>query len=189
MAARGGGDAKKHSIALACPGPMEDTQAAFQIMRLPAATRITFPMRTLFPSVTSDAAVEYGGLLEWAPASVVAEEGVEAGELASPNKVHTDHNLCLYQSVLESDTLCQAHFPVQKSRLKLTSSASVAGATCIGCQALALGCTLTTTSTCGLPAPVEHLAERPLVKELISAMREVAKIVTEGQLKNAVGAS
>lgn len=150
---------------------------------------MTFLPRALPPGVTRDVAVKYDALLKWALVSVIAGKGVGAAGLASADEVWIDRSLCRQQSMLGSDILPQAHFPVRESGLDLTSSPVVTRATYTGCRALALGQVLTAVSTRGLPALLERLSKRPLTKGLIAALREVAENATEGQPKDAEGTS
>ena len=87
------------------------------------------------------------------------------------------------------DALRQAHLPVREGGLGLTSSVDVSDAAYIGCHALALGRVPTAASSAGLPDLLERLPERPLAQELIAALKQVAEVATEAQLKDAVGAS
>lgn len=112
-----------------------------------------------------------------------------AAGLASSDEVRIDHSLCRRQSVLGSDALRQAHLPVREGGLGLTGSAAIAVAVYISRQALSLGRVLNAASTRNLHALLEHLLERPLAKELIAILKEVADITTKVQLNDAVGPS
>lgn len=66
--------------------PMDDAQAAFQIIRLSTVTYIIFLLRTLSRSITRDAAKEYDTLQEWALTSVIAGESAGALGAAQPGR-------------------------------------------------------------------------------------------------------
>lgn len=117
--------------------PIEDAQAAFQIMRSSTVFLMTLLLRALPFSVARAAAEEYDALLEWALASVITGQGAGAAGPASLDEVRTNHSLCRQQTMLGPDELRQAHLPVQEGGLGLTSSAAVTGAAYIGCEALA----------------------------------------------------
>lgn len=185
-AVRGGGHAQSPAELLPALVPIEDAQAAVQIMRLSTVTRTTFLPRTLPPSSHTKPPRKTMPYWSWNQPHSLPER---VREPASPDEVQTNPSLCRQQTVLGSEALCEAHFPVREGGPIFTSSAAIASAACIGCQALALARVLTAALTCGLSALLESLPERPLTTELITASRGVAEIATAAQLKDAVRAS
>lgn len=91
--------------------------------------------------------------------------------------------------MLGSDALYQEYLPVRQGGLELTSSNAVAATAYTGCQILTIGQVLTAASMHRLTTLLEHLPKRPLAQKLKDALRGVAEIATEEQLKDAVGIS
>ena len=118
---------------------MEDAQASFQILRLPATSRPSHLLRTVPPSITCQAAANYDALVEWALASIIAGDRAAAAGPPTPEKVAHDPTVCQTQTYMGHDALRQAHLPVREGGLRLTSSSSTKGAAYIGCHALVLG--------------------------------------------------
>lgn len=140
---------------------MEDAQARFQIMSLPAVTCAVVLLRTLPLSAMRDTAAEYDALLEWALASVTAGEGAGAAGLASPDEARPDLSLCRRRK-------CAQIRCVSPSASFRSGKGSE---------------TRDQHSSQELPAFLERLQERPLPKELIATLKDVAEIAMEGKLK------
>ena len=117
---------------------MEDAQASFQSLRLSATSRLSHLLRTVPPSITCQAAVNYNALVEWALASITAGDGAAAAGLPTPEEVGHDPTVYQNQTYLGHEVLRQAHLPIREGRLGLTSSSSIKGAAYIGCHALVL---------------------------------------------------
>ena len=81
--------------------PMEDAQASFQILRLSAASRLSHLLRTVPPSITFQAAVDYDALVEWALASIITGDEAVAAGLPTPEEVAHDPTVCQNQTYLE----------------------------------------------------------------------------------------
>ena len=92
--------------------PMQDAQANFQILRLPATSRLSRMLRTVPPSITCQAAASYDALLEWALASILAGDGAAATGLPTPEEVAHDPTVCHNQTSLGHEALRQAHLPI-----------------------------------------------------------------------------
>ena len=84
---------------------MEDAQASFQILRLSATSRVSHLLRTVPPSITCQAAANYDALVEWALASIMAEDGAAAAGLPTPEEVAHDSTVCQSQIYLGHEAL------------------------------------------------------------------------------------
>ena len=169
--------------------PMEDAQASFQILRLPATSRLSHLLRTVPPSITCQAAANYDALVEWALASITAGEGAGAAGLPTPAEVAHDPTVCQNQTYLGHDTLRQAHLPIREGGLGLTSSISIKGAAYIGCHALVLGRVVAAFARGNLPSLLEQLPERPTASALIEQLKIVATEAKRTKIEDAVGSS
>ena len=67
--------------------------------------RHTHILRTVPPSITCQAAVNYDALVEWALASIIAGDGVAAAGLPTPEEVAHDPTLCKNQTYLGHEAL------------------------------------------------------------------------------------
>ena len=123
--------------------PMEDAQASFPILRLSTLSCLSHLLRTVPPSITYQAAANYGALVEWALVSITANGGAAAAGLPTPEEVAHDPTVCQNQTYLGHEALRQAYLPIRKGGLGLTSSSSIKGAAYIGCHALVLGRVIT----------------------------------------------
>ena len=85
--------------------PMEDAQASFQILRLSAASRLSHLLRTVPSSITCQATVNYDALVEWALASIIADDGAAAVGPPTPEEVAHDPTVCQNQTYLGHDAL------------------------------------------------------------------------------------
>ena len=74
--------------------PMEEAQASFQNMRLSATSRLSHLLRIVPPSITCQAAANYDALVEWALASIIADDGAAAAGLPTPEEVVHDPTVC-----------------------------------------------------------------------------------------------
>ena len=84
---------------------MEDAQASFQIFLLSATFRLPHLLRTVPPSITCQAAVNYGALVEWALTSIIAGDGAAAAELPTPEEVAHSPTVCQNQTYLGNEAL------------------------------------------------------------------------------------
>ena len=170
--------------------PMEDTQASFQILRLSATSRLSHLLRTVPPSITCQAAVNYDALVEWALASIIAGDGAAAAGLPTPPvEVADDPTVCQNHTYLGHDALRQAHLPIREGGLGLTSSGSIKGAACVGCHALVLRRVVAASARWNLPSLLERLPERPMASALIEELKIVATEAKRSQIEDAVGSS
>ena len=87
------------------------------------------------------------------------------------------------------ETLRQAHLPIRKGDLGLTSSSSIKGAAYIGYHALVLGRVVAAFARGILPFLLKRLSERPMASALIEALKTVATEAKRNQLEDAVGSS
>ena len=166
--------------------PMEDAQASFQILRLSVTSRLSHLLQTVPPSITCQSEANYGALVEWALASIIAGDGAAA---AGVEEVAHDPTVCQNQTYLGHDALWQAHLPIREGGLGLTSSSSIKGAAYIGCQALVLGRVVAASAWGNLPSLLERLPERPMASALIEELKIVATEAKRSQLEDAVGSS
>ena len=169
--------------------PMEDAQASFQILRLSATSRLSHLLRTVPPSITCQAAVNYDALVEWALASIIAGDGAAAAGLPTPEEVAHDPTVCQNQTYLGHDALRQAHLPIREGGLGLTSSSSIKGAAYIGCHALVLERVVAASARGNLPSVLERLPERPMASALLEELKIVATEAKRSQIEDAVGCS
>ena len=169
--------------------PMEDAQASFQILRLPATSRISHLLRTVPPSITCQAATNYDTLVEWALASIIADDGAAAAGLPTPEEAAHDPTVCQNQTYLGHDALRQAHLPIREGGLGLTSSSSIRGAAYIGCHALVLGRVVAASARGNLPSLLERLPERPMASALLEELKIVATEAKRSRIEDAVGSS
>ena len=170
-------------------GPMEDTEASFQILRLSAPSRLSHLLRTVPPSITCQAAANYDALVEWALASIIAGDGAAVVGLPTPEEVAHGSTVCQNQTYLGHDALRQAHLPIREGGLGLNSSSSIKGAAYIGCHALVLGCVVAASARGNLPPLLERLPERPMASALIEELKIVATKAKRSQIEDAVGSS
>ena len=91
---------------------MEDAQASLQILRLWATSRLSHLLRTAPPSITCQADENYDALVEWALASIVADDGAAVIGLPTPEEVAHDPTVCQDQTYLGHEALRQAHLPI-----------------------------------------------------------------------------
>ena len=169
--------------------PMEDAQASFQILRLPATSRLSHLLRTVPPPITCQAAANYDALVEWALASIIAGDGAAAVGLPTPVEVTHDPTVCQNQTYLGHDALRRVHLPIREGGLGLTSSTSIKGAAYIGCHALVLGRVVAASARGNLPSLLERLPERPMASALIEVLKIVATEAKKTQIEDAVGRS
>ena len=169
--------------------PMEDAQASFSILRLSGTSRLSHLLRTVPPSITCQAAVNYDALVEWALASVIAGNGAAAAGLPTPEEVAHDPTVCQSQTYLEHEALRQAHLPIREGGLGLTSSSPIKGAAYFGCHALVLGRVIAASARGNLPSLLERLPERPMASALIEELKTVATEAKISQIEDAVGSS
>ena len=169
--------------------PMEDAQASFQILRLSATSYLSHLFRTVPPSITCQAAANYGALVEWALASIIAGDGAVAAGLPTPGEVAHDPTVCQSQTYPGHDALRQAHLPIREGGLGLTSSSSIKGAAYIGCHALVLGRVVAASARGNLPFFLERLPERPMASALIEELKIVAPEAKRSQIEEVVGSS
>ena len=168
---------------------MEDAQASFQILRLFATSRLSHLLRTVPPSITCQAAANYDALVEWALASIIANDGAAAARLPTPEEVAHDPTVCQNQTYLGHDALRQAHLPIREGGLGLTSSSSIKGAAYIGCHALVLGRVVAASARGNLPSLLERLPERPMASALLDELKTVTTEAKRSQIEDAVGSS
>ena len=169
--------------------PMEDAQASFQILRQSAISRLSHLLRTVPPSITSQAAANYDALVERALASIIAGDGAAAAGRPTPEEVAHDPTVCQNQTYLGHDALRQAHLPIREGGLGLASSSSIKGATYTGCHALALGRVVTASARGNLPSLLERLPERSMASALLEELKIVATEAKRSQIEDTVGSS
>ena len=169
--------------------PMEDAQASFQILRLSATSRLSHLLRTVPPSITCQAASNYDALVEWALASIIADDGAAAVGLSTPEEVAHDPTVCQNRTYLGHDALRQAHLPIREGGLGLTSSSSIKGAPYIGCHALVLGRVVAASTRGNLPSLLERMSERPMASANIEELKIVATEAKRSQIEDAVDSS
>ena len=168
--------------------PMEDAQASFQILRLSDTSRLSQLLRTVPPSITCQAAANYDALVEWA-LSIIAGDGAAAAGLPTPEEIAHDPTVCKNQTYLGHDALRQAHLPIRKGGLGLTSSSSIKGTAYIGCHALVLGRVVAASARGNLLSLLERLLERPMASALLEELKIVATEAKRSQIEDAVGSS
>ena len=74
--------------------PAEEAQASVQVLRLSAASRLSHLLRTVPPSIICQAAANYGALVEWALASIIAGDEAAAAGLPIPEEGVHNPTLC-----------------------------------------------------------------------------------------------
>ena len=131
----------------------------------------------------------YDALVEWALASIIAGDGAAAAGLPKPEEVSHDPTVCQNQTCLGHEALRQAHLPIRKGDLGLTSSSSIKGAAYIGYHALVLGRVVAAFARGNLPFLLKRLPKRPMASALIEALKTVATEAKRNQLEDAVGSS
>ena len=99
--------------------PMEDAQASFQILRLPAASRLSHRLRTVPPSITYQAAADYHAFVEWALTSIIAGDGATAAGLPTPEKVAHDPTVCQTRPTWDTRPYGRPACPSEKAALDL----------------------------------------------------------------------
>ena len=124
--------------------------------------------------------------MEWALASIIAGDGAAAAGLPTPEEVARDPTLCQNQTYLGHDALRQAHLPIRKGGLGLTSSRSIKGAAYIGCHALVLGRVVAASARRNLPSLLERLPGQPMASALIEELKIVATEAKRSQIEDAV---
>ena len=127
--------------------------------------------------------------MEWALASIIADDGAAAAGLPTPVEVAHDPTLCQNQTYLGHDALRQAHLPIREGGLGLTSSSSIKSAAYIGCHALVLGRVVAASARGNLPSLLERLPERPMASALVEELKIVATEAKRTQIEDAVGSS
>ena len=167
--------------------PMEDAQASFQILRLSATSRLSHLLRTVPLSTTCQAAANYDALVEWALASIIADDRTAAARLPTTAEVAHDPTVCRNPTYLGHDALRQAHLPILEGGLGLTSSSSIKVAAYIGCHALVLGRVVAASAPGNVPSRLERLPERPMASALIEELKIVATEAKRTQIEDAVG--
>ena len=170
--------------------PMEDAQSSFKMLRLLSSTsRLSHLRRTVPPSITCQAASNYGALVEWALAFIIAGDGAAAVGLPTPEEVAHDFTVCQNQTYLGHDALRKAHLPIREGGLGLTSSSSIKGAAYIGCHALVLGRVVAASARGNLPSLLERRPEQPMASALIEELKIVATEAKRSQTEDTVGSS
>ena len=127
--------------------------------------------------------------MDWALASIIADDRAAAAGLATPEEVAHDHIVCQNQTYRRHDALRQAHLPIRGGGFGLTSSSSVKGEAYIGCHALVLGRVVAASAWGNLRSLFERLPERPMVSKLIEELKTVATEAKRSKIEDAVGSS
>ena len=125
--------------------------------------------------------------MKWALASITAGDGAAAAGLSTPEEVAHDPTACQNQTYLGHEALRQAHLPIRKGSLGLTSSSSVKGAAYIGCHALVLGRVVAASTRGNIISLVERRPERPMTSALIHELKTVATEAKKTQIEDAMG--
>ena len=169
--------------------PIEDAQTSLQILRLPAASRLSHLLRTVPPSIKCQAAAKYGALVEWALASIIAGDGADTAGPPTPEEAAHDHTVCRNQTYLGHEVLRQAHLPIREGGLILTSSSAIKGTAYIGCHVLDLRRVVAASTRGHLPSLLERLHEQPMASALLEELKTVVAKVKINQIEDAVGSS
>ena len=169
--------------------PMEDARASFQILRLSATSCLSHLLRTVPPSITCQAAANYGALVKWTLASIIAGDGAVAAGLPTPEEVAHDPSVSQNQTYLGHEALRQAHLPIREGGLGLTSSSSIKGAVYIGCHALVLGRVVAASARGNLPSLLERLPERSMGSAPTEELKTVSTEAKRSQIDDVVGSS
>ena len=167
--------------------PIKYAQASFHILRLSATSRLAHLLRTVLPSITCQAAVNYDALVEWTLAPIIAGHGGAAAGLPTPKEVAHNPTVCQNQTYLGHENLRQAHLPIREGGLGLTRSTSIKGTVYIVCHALVLGRVVAASDRGNLPSLLERLPERSMVSSLIHELKTVATEAKRSQKEDAVG--
>ena len=138
---------------------MEDDQASLQILRLSATFHLSHLLRTVPPSITSQAAANYDALVEWALASIIAGDGAATPGLPTPKELAHYPTEYQTQTYLGHEALRQAHLPIREGGLGFTSTSSIRGAAYIDCHALVLGHVVAASTRGNLSSLLERLLE------------------------------
>ena len=166
--------------------PMEDAQGGFQILRLSATSCLSHLLRTVPPSITCQTTENYVALVEWALASIIARDGAAAAGLSRPEEVPHDPTVCQNHTYLGHEPLRQAHLPIRKGGIGLTSSSSIKSAAYISCNALVLGRVVAASARGNLPLLLERVPERPMASALIEELKTVATEAKESRIEDVV---
>ena len=94
--------------------PMEGAQASYQILRLSAASRLSYLLCSVPPAIICQAAADYDALVEWALASIIAGDEAAAAGLPTPEEVAHDPTVRQNQTYLGHEALRQAHLPIRE---------------------------------------------------------------------------
>ena len=167
---------------------MEDTQASFQILRLSAATRMNFLLRTLPPHITRTAAKEFDTLVEWALASIIGGQKASEEGLASSKEVEQHPVAATRQTVLTEDAIRQARLPMREGGYGLGSAVDISGPAFVGCNALVLAKAVAASSEPRLQVRMEQLPDLPVAKALVHELREITSYATGKEVVDMVGA-
>ena len=127
--------------------------------------------------------------MEWALAFIIAGDGAAAAGLPTLEEVADDPNVCQNHTYLGQEALRQAHLPIRKGVLGLTSSSSIKGAAYIGCHAFVLGRVVVASTRGNLPSVLERLLERLMASALFEELKTVATEVKKSQIEDAVDSS
>ena len=77
---------------------MEDAQTSFQILRLSAASRLSYLLRTVPPYITCQAAADYDALVERALGTIIAGDRVAGAGIPTPKEIVHDPTVCQNQT-------------------------------------------------------------------------------------------
>ena len=171
------------------PVPMEDAQASFSILCLPAASSLSHLLCTVPPFTTHPAATEYDALVEWALASIIAGGGAFAAGLPIPEQVGHDPTVCQNQTYLEHETLRQGLLPIPEGGLGLISSNSIKRAAYTGCHVMVLGRNVADSARENFPSLLKRLPGQPMTSTFLKEGKIVTIRVKRGQIEDAVGGS
>ena len=169
--------------------PMEDTQASFQILRLPATSRLSHLLRTVPPTITCQAAANYDALVEWSLASIIAGDGAATAELPTPEEVAHDPTVCQNQTYLGHDALRQAHLPIREGGLGTDQKQLNQRRGIYRLPRPGPGACRRCLRPGNLSFLLERLPERPMALALIEEVKIGATEAKRNQIEDAVGSS
>ena len=104
---------------------MEDSQASFQILRLSAATRMNFLLRTLPPDVVQESAREFDALVEETLAAIVAGPYAHKRTPLACSTPPTGARAALERLGLPAAATRQAGLPMREGGYGLASAADI----------------------------------------------------------------
>lgn len=139
--------------------PVDDAQMSVQILRLSAASRLPYLLRTVPPSITQEVFRHFHALIEWS---------------AFPGESRHDPNVYRNQPCVGHEALHLAHLPIRESVPELISIDAIKDAAYIGYQALILGHVVASSALENLSSLLEQIPERPMKSALIDEMKTLA---------------